>query len=270
MRPTLSVITVVRNLVEAGRETAFRACAGSVATDLGDEVEHIVFDGASTDGTAALIAETAPKARIITRSDHGPYDAMNQAAAEALGDYLLFLNSDDRLLPGGAQAFLSAAGPDFIAAPVQVDDGSGEILRVSKGFSRVLRTMPFNHQGLAMRRELFERLGGFNTAYRISADYDLVLRMFLKGATGVAIDKTVAAFAPGGLSSDTGQRDREYKMIWAAHLPGGANVTEADWDKAMETRIPPIAVLRAILKDASCPRTIRRMARWYRLKGLFK
>lgn len=87
----LSIITVCLNSVKTVRHTL-----ESVSRQTYWEVEHIIVDGASTDGTLSLIKEFSPPVeRLISEPDRGLYDAMNKGIAAATGDIIGYLNSDD-------------------------------------------------------------------------------------------------------------------------------------------------------------------------------
>lgn len=271
----VSVITATRNLIAAGRAEMFRQNVASVRAQHGAEVEHVVVDGASDDGSRETIAAMAAAGEIDafrSAPDSGVYEAMNRGAALATGAYLVFLNSDDYLIRADGIADLvrhARDWPDFVAAPVLCLDAEGgrRVLGVSRFYARVLVTMPFCHQGLAMRRDLFERLGGFDLGYRILGDYDLVLRMFLGGGRGVRMARPFAAFRPGGISSDVPRLRAEYRAIWRRQLPGGEGVSEAEWEAAGTAGSLPRPVLRAVAASPGMPARLRWVARWRLIRG---
>ena len=89
--PLVSVITVCRNAA-----TTLEACLLSVAAQGWPHVEHIVIDGASTDGTGDILASHRDRlAVVVSEPDRGLYDAMNKGVARARGDFVIFLNADD-------------------------------------------------------------------------------------------------------------------------------------------------------------------------------
>lgn len=194
--PKISVITVCFNS-EAHIAHALRSLDSQTFQDR----EHIIIDGASTDGTLHIIARhTHPCRQVLSAPDRGIYDAMNKGIGLACGDVIGFLNSDDffadeHVLARVADAFLdprvSAVYGDL--EYVSKDDPS-RVLRqwVSGEFSSTALQrgwMP-PHPTLYVRREAYERLGGFDTTYRIAADYEYILRLFT--------DQTlVAAYLPG-------------------------------------------------------------------------
>lgn len=256
----ISVITATKNLIEAGRAETFSQTVASVKDQSGVDVEHLVIDGGSTDGTPEFLASLGVEA--VSEPDRGAYDGMNRGAARAKGAYLLFLNSDDYLHRSDGLALVDRAiadNPDFVAAPVVClgEDGQSSIAKVSRFYARILHTMPFCHQGLVMRRDLFERLGGFDLRFQIVADYDLVLRMFLAGAKGRRLSVPFATFRPGGLSSDRERLRLEHQQVWAKNLPG--------YEKGAADL--PRAVLTAVARAPDIPSRLRWIARWHLLKS---
>ncbi|NNF71123.1 MAG: glycosyltransferase [Rhodobacteraceae bacterium] len=269
----ISVITVTYNLIEAGRADMFRQAVASVRAQSHGDVEHILVDGASTDGTDALIAQEVALggiARVISEPDRGVYDAMNKGAAAATGDWILFLNSDDFYhRSDGLAAVADVPGAaDFVASPVIRQDGTtSEIAGVSRGFARVLITMPFSHQGLAMRRGLFADLSGFDPAFRVAADYDLVLRMFLSGARGHVLPGAFATFRTGGLSADTTGLKQDQLAIWRKNLGHFATVPDDVWTAAQGRRTLPRSTLAAMAQSPDLTPHLRRLAAFQRARN---
>lgn len=93
----ISVITATFNLIKNGREGFFRQMVESVQRQTWRNVEHLIVDGGSSDGTVQMLEElaSAGKIRYISEPDKGIYDAMNKGAALAAGELITFLNSDD-------------------------------------------------------------------------------------------------------------------------------------------------------------------------------
>ncbi|MCR8725873.1 glycosyltransferase family 2 protein [Frigidibacter sp. ROC022] len=260
-----SVITATYNLIDCDRIDSFRKAVASVRAQTHADIEHIVVDGASTDGTAELLNRMFADGEfdiLISEPDQGVYDAMNRGVDAASGDFVLFLNSDDSYHdPNGLSDLARHSAADFIASPVVTRSERGDrILAVSKGFARVLLTMPFNHQGLAVRRELFHRLDGFDLAFRIGADYDFILRMLMSGARGARTCKPFVTYLEGGLSSDRTRAMADGVAVWLKNYSAHADLSRAEWESAMARRIVPVKLCRAMLLDASLPFVIRRSA----------
>jgi glycosyltransferase involved in cell wall biosynthesis len=155
----------------------------SVVSQHYSDIEHIVIDGASSDATRSILAaRPQQQLRWYSEPDEGIYDALNKGIARAQGDVVGFLHADD-VLSMVAQCFTDSS----------VMACYGDLMYVSQhDTSRVIRYwrsgayhpkllksgwMP-PHPTLYVRREVYEKIGGFNTTYRIAADYDCILRLF--------------------------------------------------------------------------------------------
>ena len=181
----VSVVTVCFNSARTIRDTL-----ASVAAQAGVECEHLVIDGGSTDGTVGIVRERPGIAHFVSEPDRGLYDAMNKGIAAATGDVVGFLNSDDVYAGPGvlrkiAQVFadpgIDACYGDLVY--VRQDDMS-QVVRYwrSRPYAEglVQRGWMPAHPTFFVRRRLLQEVGGFNTHYRFHADFDLVVRLFLK------------------------------------------------------------------------------------------
>lgn len=179
----ISIITVTYN----GRETV-ADCLASVAAQSHADREHVVIDGASTDGTLDLLeAHRAQLAVLVSEPDRGIYDALNKGLARASGDVVGLLHADDVFADAGvlervAKAFadpaVDAVYGDLVYVAREAPDRVIRYWRAEAFQPQRLRWgwMP-PHPTLYLRRSLYERFGGFDTRYHIAADYDLMLRM---------------------------------------------------------------------------------------------
>jgi len=204
----ISIITATRNCA-----STIADCLASVAGQSYPDREHIVIDGASTDGTLAVLeAHRAQLAVLISEPDQNPYDAINKGIARASGEVIGFLHADDRYADAEVLARIAAAFAD-----PTVDAVYGDLVYVSQtDTDRVIRYwrageyrparlrwgwMP-PHPTLYLRRALYERHGGFDLRYRIAADYDLMLRL-LSRLTGrvVYLPQVLVRMRLGGISN---------------------------------------------------------------------
>jgi glycosyltransferase len=178
----VSVITVSYNSALTIGDTL-----RSVAAQRHPDIEHIVVDGASKDGTREVIREHgAHVARFISEPDHGIYDAMNKGIAAATGDLIGFLNADD--------AFANRDTVARLAAVVVADDSDavyGDLLYVRADQTdkvvRLWRSGEYRrsrlrfgwmppHPTFYVRNHVMREAGGFDIRLRIAADYDFMLR----------------------------------------------------------------------------------------------
>ncbi len=90
----VTVVTITYNLIKSGREKYVRQCIECVHNQTYQNIEHIIIDGASSDGTLEIFKDY-PWLKVFSEPDKGIYDAMNKGVAKASGKYIVFLNSDD-------------------------------------------------------------------------------------------------------------------------------------------------------------------------------
>lgn len=204
-----SVITVCWNA-----ENTIRDTLASVAAQAGPEVEHIIIDGGSTDNTLAIVDEhKRAGAKVVSAPDKGIYDAMNKGLALASGDVVGFLNADDFYCRTDALALIEAAllnEPDCegVAAAIAIVDPTdlGRIVRhyPARGYRRWMARFGHMvaHPALYVRSRAVRTVGDFDTSFRISGDFDWLMRfLFRHRFTLHCIATTVVGMRQGGASS---------------------------------------------------------------------
>ena len=205
---TISVVTAVFNRVD----TVGQALS-SVAAQRWPSVEHIVIDGASTDGTLQVLEARRDRiAVLVSEKDAGIYAALNKGLARATGDVVGLMHSDDffadeRMLEMVAAAFADPAVDavygdlDYVAK----DDPERIIRRWRSGAydpSKLAWGWMPPHPTLYVRRSVIEQWGGFDTSFRIAADYDQMLRYLAKGRIRLAyIPEVLVKMRVGGESN---------------------------------------------------------------------
>ncbi len=218
-QPLFSVITITLNCAADAEQTA----QSVLAQDFTD-VEYLVKDGGSTDGTVERLQ--ALGVRVIVSPDKGIYDAMNQGIAHARGRYLCFLNAGDRfagpdVLSAVATALAQSGEPDFLYGDVRSlvnhpylgtgRTGTGRLICYPDRLTRFwLYRKMICHQVWFVRRELYAAQP-FATDYRILADYAYLLDMVLRRRVRYQhLAKEVALFDGGGVSTKASpHRDAE-------------------------------------------------------------
>ena len=170
----VSIVTVCLN----SAKTIERAIL-SVITQAYKNVEYIIVDGGSTDGTLNIIKKYASNiSKWISEPDKGIYDAMNKGIAMATGDLVAFLNSDDWYNDDAIEYVANQAeSSNAEIFCYEVNVWEGDVLQKSrsnltKDIANLRIRMIFNHQGVFAKRKLFEEFGLFNTKYIIASDYD--------------------------------------------------------------------------------------------------
>ncbi len=186
-----SVVTITRN-----DKAGLLATRDSVLSQSFENFEWIVVDGASTDGTADLIADWRSD-RISTSSerDKGIYDAMNKGLARATGDYVMFMNSGDLFADANV---LSGLHDALTAQRVDVLYGASIMRFPAKRIRRAVRKpdfiwhgQPGLHQATAFRREVHLDYP-FDLSFKVCGDYDVITRMWRDKRSFATTDITVS------------------------------------------------------------------------------
>ena len=207
----ISIITITYN----SAATLPRALESVRSQTYGD-IEHIIVDGASTDGTKELIINyqlsiinsQSPKVRWISEPDGGIYNALNKGIAMATGDVIGFLHSDDVLYSpdsiGQIAATFESSGADVVYGDLEYRHGDKVVRRWrSNAFRRgdlKYGWMP-PHPTVYVRREVYRQVGPYDEWFRISADYDMILRIFTAGYKTRYIPQVLVAMETGGASN---------------------------------------------------------------------
>lgn len=206
----ISVITVVFN----GAGT-IADCLASVARQTHPDVEHIVIDGGSQDGTVGIVrANAAGITKFVSEPDQGIYDAMNKGLALATGEAIGILNSDDiyadeKVLADVARRLEDSGADSCYGDLVYVRKrDTNDVVRYWKAGD--YRRENFRngwmppHTACFIRKALYDRHGNFNLSYRIAADYDLLLRFLYKhGISSAYIPRVLVKMRVGGHSAGT-------------------------------------------------------------------
>ncbi|MBU0485004.1 MAG: glycosyltransferase [Proteobacteria bacterium] len=214
----ISIITISYNSAQYIEQTI-----QSVVSQTCQDKEYIVVDGGSTDGTIEIIKKYEGKIdKWVSGPDKGIADAMNKGLALASGDFVMFLHSDDYFVDefvlSTAASHLSAGYEIFLFNIFLSNNGESRLTR-PRGLNwwMNLKTGVF-HQSAISARSLFERIGNFDTGFRIAMDYDFFLRAYRAGAHAKIIDFPLSVMRLCGVSSQLdwaslGERFAEEKLI---------------------------------------------------------
>lgn len=203
-------------------------CLDSVHAQTGAEVEHLVVDGGSTDGSKAIIEAHAERlAWWCSETDHGQSDALNKGLSHATGEVFGWLNSDDRLLPGALQQVAEAFAADpalqaFEGVRMVVDGTASPAPSNDPADIRSLFIEPrINQQSTFFRTSMVRRLGGLDPALHFVMDLELWYRfMFSTGGTGLRVINTPLAEFRIHPESKTGLARERFRHEQAGVLHG--------------------------------------------------
>ena len=204
MTPKLSIIIATFNAAKT-----LSVAMDSVMNQTFQDWECIIVDGASIDCTIDIIksyVEQDSRFRYISEPDKGIYDAFNKGWKMAKGEWIIYLGSDDELSTNGLMLLsVEFMNTDIVYGDVKLRYRNGKMkLQKAKDASILDKSTisPCCHQSLAMKKELFSILGGFDLSYKIMADKDLLIKAYKKGYVFKRIAGIISYFSLGGISQN--------------------------------------------------------------------
>jgi glycosyltransferase involved in cell wall biosynthesis len=218
----VSIITVCFNSAETIKDTI-----QSVLTQTYSNIEYIIVDGASKDGTRAILNQFKDKLKFISEPDEGLYDAMNKGIAMATGDLIGILNADDIYQD---EKVIS----NIVGSLNESDAIYGDLVYVDfKNTSKVIRYwksggytenafrkgwMP-PHPTFFVRKEVYQKYGVFNTSLKTSADYEIMLRFIHKNKIKLSYYPSIVTRMRVGGQSNSSLKNRvkankEDRLAW--------------------------------------------------------
>lgn len=180
----VSVITVVFNGVDN-----IQHCFDSVKKQSFKNIEYIVIDGASTDGTIDIIAANSETiSTFISEPDNGVYDAMNKGISQATGELVFILNSDDKFSDESSVEKIvrvfESTNCDGVHGAHGIFDRRGKRVRNCPIFFNGRKSFYFGghprHPTVVLRRAVYSKVGVFDLRYAIASDYDFMYRAFFE------------------------------------------------------------------------------------------
>lgn len=212
MQPLVSVITVTKNCGSTIERTL-----NSIKAIKTPDVQYVIIDGCSEDETLSIIDRYKDVVDIlICEKDSGIYNAMNKGADMASGQYILFLNGDDCVLVDGfnnAKRILSEEQPEILSC--RSEEFSQEGMKIGTINPSLWKLFLFNtmpHLSTFVLGTL-QKEYKFREQFRIAADYDLFLRMRMKGHHFRVADLLTATHYRGGYSNNLGKVIAETRLI---------------------------------------------------------
>jgi len=221
--PKLSIITVNYNNIKGLERTVM-----SVLSQNWKNFEYIIIDGGSTDGSKELLeANSSSLSYWTSEPDKGIYNAMNKGIRVAKGDYLFFLNSNDKL--NNKNAIQNAANhlinEDIVYFNIKVVADGGSYIKECPSklsFQYLHNDLP-PHQSTFLHKSLFEKYGYYDENLKIVADWKFLLLALLKhNATYKHVDQIFSTFYQGGISSQEGSfevMEKERELVLKSEFP---------------------------------------------------
>ena len=248
----VSIITAVYNAAPTLEE-----CLLSVRRQSYPEVEHIVIDGGSTDGSVEILQRhSSLLASWISQPDRGVYEAWNKGLSAATGEWIRFLGADDVLLPDAVSGYLTVChGTDaqYISSLARLVRPSrpDKIIGQPWSWPAFQLKMTTAHVGSLHRFGLFDKYGNYNTGYKIAGDYELLLRAG-KNLDSMFLGEITAVVPAGGVSD----RFAALTEIRRAKIrTGGRNRFRAFWELWVESLKLVVRRVETVFASFCCRRS---------------
>lgn len=255
-RPLVTIVTITFNLVKNKRVEMFDQCVRSVHSQTYSPIEHIVIDGASTDGTIQLLEKYQKKGwiRYLSEPDSGIYDAMNKGINRAKGKYIAFLNTDDYYHSNTGfekviQQLEKTSGSVLYSDVHSVDCKTNKTVGIwYANIDRLVFGTHFCHQGVIACTDVLRKYP-FDTKLKISADSDQTIRMVAKKVPFIKADSSFAAYRSGGFSNlNPDINRREHSSSFCKHIGRDFGLSKQDcymlWNFSLFFELPLPDALR--------------------------
>lgn len=242
--PTLNGIVHLRECIESARRNEAP----------GIEVEHVIVDGGSTDGTVELAQSYG--LRVLQGKDSGIFDAINKGSFASSGELLGFLGADDVMCDGGLKAVVEAyrgSGRRWVVGGIRWTNSKGHDLGglaappnwMTPRMLVCLGWNPIMHMGTYFSRSFFEELNGFDIAYKDAGDYEMFCRALSLAPYG-RIGRPIACFRRTGVNNSAvhgartaaecakvrayyGPSSERQRLFWRSALKAYFNLANPDW-----------------------------------------
>jgi glycosyltransferase involved in cell wall biosynthesis len=218
--PLISIITVIYN----GARTIERTIQ-SVLSQSYENIEYIIIDGGSTDGTIDIIRKYEDRICFwISESDKGIYDAMNKGIKNTRGELVGIINADDwyekDIISYIADIYIKSDHKTVIYGLIR-NFKDEEFFSIKGNSVNVLKYDMIQHPTCFIPKSLYDQHGTYDIKYKYSADYDLVLRYISTGIKFNFVERVIANFSLGGGSALNRAQKEKYQILSKYKLISG-------------------------------------------------
>lgn len=213
-RLLVSIVTVVYNGFSTIGDTI-----DSVLSQNYENIEFIIIDGGSTDGTQDLVKKYGDKVSyFISEPDDGIYDAMNKGIDRCDGDIIAILNSDDYYFDENVISNVVTEYPfEILCTDTVIKNEDSEVLFMASDFysKRLHVRLPFMHPSTFVAKKIYCDIGRYSTRYRLASDCDFLLRCYFSGVVFTVRNLKSVVMRAGGASDQNFIEGRvEYAKIY--------------------------------------------------------
>lgn len=253
MDPEVTIITPTKNIVEEGYADDFNILVGLIDRQTYVDIDHLVIDGASTDETLELLKDYKNNGYLnfFSAPDNGKYDAINKGILRAKGKYIGILSCDDFYhdITGIADIVqvMEAENADFCYFPSYCMMPDNDAFLFTPSIYNVFQVAPFPHQAVIYKKQALEKLGYFDSKFKIMADYDLHMRLVLNKFKGIAFDAPIVTYHMGDKAQKfNAQVEAECKHIYYKNLKSFYNLDDFVLEKMLKLSEIPEPMLKRL------------------------
>lgn len=215
-KPRVSVITTVYNAADTIESTIL-----SVLHQSYPNIEYIIVDGGSTDGTLAIIEQYKDRiARVVSECDKGIADGFNKGIAMATGEWIGMINADDWYAANAIETIIdniTSADDVCCGNLVLVGDNGYQQMKNSK-VSWLNFGMYIMHPTCFVRAAVYRQIGVYDISLKIAMDFDMFLRIRAEGYRIKYVNELIAYMNTGGVSRDVVKMHNEELTVMRRHL----------------------------------------------------
>ena len=201
--PDVSIITPTFNVVENNQNDDFLLQIALLDKQTYPNIEHIIIDNASKDGTDELLKEYKNSGYIsfLSEPDRGKFDAMNKGILRAKGKYVAFLSCDDCYHDIKAIEDIilkmESENADYCLYKTYCVMPDRTAFEYQPSIHNIFQVPPCARQAIIFNRKTLQEIGGFDTKFSLIADYDLILRLVLARKKGIQVDRNLLTYNLG-------------------------------------------------------------------------
>lgn len=215
MEPFVTIITTTDNIIKKGNADSFNLLVSLLDLQAYPNVEHLIIDNMSTDGTVEMLKDYKNKGylQFYSEKDTGKFNAFNKGVMRAKGKYISFLSCDDFIHDITAITdivnLMEANNADFTFAPAYCRHPEGFTFLFEPTMYNTFQVMPCSRQAMFFKKSMIERENYFDEKFKIMADFDFIIRIVLKKYKGVYFDTNYVTYKLGEKGMAAPQRTEE-------------------------------------------------------------
>jgi len=221
MEPLVTVITPTDNILNNNMADAFNLLVQLLDMQTYPNIEHIIIDNASTDGTIEFLKDYKNQGYLtfFSEKDTGKFNAYNKGIMHAKGKYVTFLSCDD-FIHDVTSIFdivnlMEANEADFTFAPAYCRHPEGFVFLFSPAMHSAFQVMPCARQAMFFKKTMLEKENYFDERFKFLADYDLITRIIMKGYKPAYFDTTYVTYKLGEkIMQNEDRAEKEIKAIY--------------------------------------------------------